>query len=314
MIDKVFCAGGIGTGILFMLEGEHTMTRNESRLGRLTDYRDYCKAHIISHYIAKLARGARVYAIGMVGADEPGERLVAEMSAAGINTRFVMAAGEARTMMSVCYQYPDGSGGNITSSNSACALVSPAYVERCAAESDMDENSLVVAAPEIPLESRIRLLEIGRAKNAFTVSSFIAGEAREFEKAGGFLLSQMIAINMDEAAAAGGGIESAANKISGINPEIKIIITAGAGGSYIYEDGLLTHIACIPEDAVNTAGAGDAYLGGAAAAIISGMNFRKAAGYGAVIARFAVLSRNAIAGGVTLENVESYIREKNIPI
>ena len=46
--------GGIGTGLFFALEGQHTLGRNESRPARLLNIRDYCKLHIISHYIAIL--------------------------------------------------------------------------------------------------------------------------------------------------------------------------------------------------------------------------------------------------------------------
>jgi len=46
--------GGIGTGLFFELEGNHTLGRNESRPARFLSIRDYCKLHIISHYVAVL--------------------------------------------------------------------------------------------------------------------------------------------------------------------------------------------------------------------------------------------------------------------
>ena len=54
--------GGIGTGIMYSLDGEHELSRNESRLGNLLDARDYCKLHIVEHYIARLmgAAGSQV--------------------------------------------------------------------------------------------------------------------------------------------------------------------------------------------------------------------------------------------------------------
>ena len=48
--QRLIGTGGIGSGILFNLDGDHTMGRNESRSGELTPFRDYCKLHIISHY------------------------------------------------------------------------------------------------------------------------------------------------------------------------------------------------------------------------------------------------------------------------
>ena len=46
--------GGIGAGMVYTLQGEHELGRNESRLGELLDSRDYCKLHIALHYIARL--------------------------------------------------------------------------------------------------------------------------------------------------------------------------------------------------------------------------------------------------------------------
>jgi hypothetical protein len=46
--------GGIGSGTFFALKGDHTLGREESRAGRFLDRRDYCKLHIIEHYVAVL--------------------------------------------------------------------------------------------------------------------------------------------------------------------------------------------------------------------------------------------------------------------
>ena len=309
MITKVFGTGGIGTGMFFNLLGNRTMSREESRLGFLTDNKDYCKAHIILHYISVLTKDIDVYAIGMVGQDEAGENLINEMNCAGIDTRYVEKTNQARTMFAVCYQYPDGAGGNITPSNSACDLVTPQYIEKCSAE--IDENSLILAAPEVSIESRIRLLEIGKKRGAFTVSSFLAEEATAFEEAGGFALSDLISINSAETEAVSElGASSAADKIMRLNPKIKLIITAGSENIHLYENGECTQIPCIPEEVVSTAGAGDALLGGTIASLIKGNSINQAVEYGAVIARFSVLSKNTIAETVTLESVEKYIKSR----
>ena len=45
--------GGIGSGVFFALDGNHTLGREESRGGRFLDRRDYCKLHIVSHTSAR---------------------------------------------------------------------------------------------------------------------------------------------------------------------------------------------------------------------------------------------------------------------
>ena len=53
--DAMIGVGGIGSGRFFAVEGNHTLGREESRGGRFLDRRDYCKLHIISHYVRALA-------------------------------------------------------------------------------------------------------------------------------------------------------------------------------------------------------------------------------------------------------------------
>src|SRR5512137_2113496 len=76
--------GGIGSGTFFLLNGEHTLGREESRSGHFIDRRDYCKLHIISHYVRTLLGEAfHTLPIGKVGDDEAGRRVVREMQDAG---------------------------------------------------------------------------------------------------------------------------------------------------------------------------------------------------------------------------------------
>jgi len=317
MITKIFGTGGIGTGVLFKFSSDRPLTRDESRPARLTDCKDYCKGHIILHYAAALTGGVRVYAIGIVGDDEHGARLISEMTDAGVDARFVAKTREARTMYSVCFQYPDGAGGNITASNSASALVTPGYIEECAGRPPfIDGDSIVVSAPEVPVRSRIRLLEIGRRAGAYNVSSFLAEEAYEFMASGGIELSELISINRGEALALTGGeagsddaqktASAAAEIIFKINPFAALIVTAGADGSFVCEAGRVTKIPRYGTDIVSTAGAGDAYLGGTIAGLASGLGLVDSARYGAAAAGVAVTSEHTIAAEVTAENIKKF--------
>ena len=49
-----------------------------------------------------------------MGADQAGQRVLEEMQNVGINTALVQKDDAKPTLLSVCFQYPDGSGGNIT--------------------------------------------------------------------------------------------------------------------------------------------------------------------------------------------------------
>jgi len=306
VINKVFVTGGIGTGILFKFREDAPLERNESRAAYLTDYRDYCKGHIILHYIAVLSPGVEAYMIGKIGDDARGEELLREMEAAGIDARHVERTAYAPTMHSTCFIYPDGAGGNITASNSACSLVTPEFIENHSREIDCE--SLVVAAPEVPFESRVRLLEIGRERGAFNAASFTAAEVFENKFIDLISLSDFISINRDEARAfCDGTPEEAATKMKLINPSLKLAITSGGDGVYLFENERSLHIPAVEAEVVSTAGAGDAFLAGAAAGFIKGKDFFTSAKYGCAAAFLSVQSGHTIADNVTIENLKTAI-------
>jgi ribokinase len=279
--------GGIGTGLFFALEGTHTLGRNESRPGRLLDVRDYCKLHIILHYVSVLL-GAdpsgdpfRTVPIGKVGADAAGERLLKEINAAGMDSRFVETVQEHPTLLSVCFQYPDGSGGNITTSASAAGTLTPAEVDRAAGFlQSLGGRYIAVATPEVPLEPRKRLLEIAGAHGAFCAASFTSAEIETARAEGFFEMLDMVALNEDEAGAFGGEFDPAApdgflegvrGALTRINPAIRIVVTAGRDGAFAWDGTQWEHCPAPAVTVASTAGAGDALLAGILACTAAGI-------------------------------------------
>src|SRR5688572_27472622 len=122
--------GGIGAGSLFLMSGNHTLGREESRGGKYLDARDYCKLHIIAHYV-KLFCGDQfpVYPIGKVGDDDVGRRIFREMQQRGLNMDYVHTSPGDKTLFGFCFLYPDGTGGNLTTEESACTKVNGAFIE-----------------------------------------------------------------------------------------------------------------------------------------------------------------------------------------
>ena len=118
----------------------HTLGRNESRTGEWIDARDYCKLHIVEHYIAVLLvlkihpDQFKVFAVGNVGDDAAGATLISEMADVGIDTRYVRIESERTTLFSFAFFYPDKSGGNITVSNSAACKLSSDQLAECRSE------------------------------------------------------------------------------------------------------------------------------------------------------------------------------------
>lgn len=287
---QVIGVGGIGAGIFFKLAGDETLGRNESRLGALLDVRDYCKLHIVIHYVAKLLGAGngqsafRVIPIAKVGGDPTGERLIGEMQATGIDTSFISKVVGSPTLFSVCFQYPDGSGGNITSSNSAAARLSSVDIDSVA---DLlragGQHAIALAVPEVPLEMRHHFLELATRAGAFRAASFAAAEVKPARAMGIFKLLDLVALNEDEGQEFVNCVfspESPHKFVSNCQrvlrssfPDLKVVISAGKLGAY----GITAQASAFcpaPEVKVlSTAGAGDSLLGGVLAGLAAGMPF-----------------------------------------
>jgi len=329
--------GGIGAGIFFALEGNHDLGRNESRPGRLLDVRDYCKLHIIAHYPAMLlgARGEggpfHVLPVGKVGKDETGRRLRAEMEAAGMDVRFVDAVPGHPTLFSVCFQYPDGSGGNVTTVGSAASLVSERDVDL--AEAWLSPASIALAAPEVPLAVRRHLLRRAGEKGALRAASLTTAEIPEARETGLLSLVDVLCLNEDEAAALVGEpwpadepmpfLVRCTDALRESQPTMRAVVTAGARGAYALDGAAWTHVPALPVPVVSTAGAGDALLGGLLAGLAAGLPFTEARAAGAslserplasafdlgtLVAAFKITSPHTIPPGFSLGTLLAFAR------
>ncbi len=298
--DWIAGTGGIGKGEIFRLVGNATLGREESRSAVLTDYRDYCKLHIILSYVARFNRGKRpVFAFGRTGADERGRQLQKEMKRIGLDTRYVKESS-APTKYSVCFLYENGDGGNITSCNDACEQVTEDELL-----SDLDEvllnygnRGIVLGAPEVPLRARLALLKKAKEAGCMTVCSVLAEEAEEFLLQKGAEVCDLLAVNSDEAAAIGKQ-EGCEKVLLRQNKDISIIMTKGKEGCDVYEKGVQSHVDAISVEAVSTAGAGDALLGGVITGLANGWPLTSSEGQsaialGVVFASYAVQSPHTI--------------------
>ena len=146
-------------------------------------------------------------------------------------------------MYCVCMQYPDKAVCNVTTAQSACDLVDAAYVDDALDQLSLDAQTLVMAAPEVPVCARIRLMQRAHAAGAFCVASCLMDEFDEFTRSGGFECCDLLAINEDEAAAFCGCDEKDMQRLAQMchqkmrvyNPNIRLAMTCGAQGSWVCE-------------------------------------------------------------------------------
>jgi sugar/nucleoside kinase (ribokinase family) len=315
---RVVGVGGIGSGLFLALEGEATLGRTESRPAHVMDVRDSCKLHTVAQHLATLG-GLDVVAVGVVGDDDPGRRTTQEMRDAGIDMSNVRVDAERPTLFSVCFQYPDGEGGNVTTADSAASALTVEDVARVAAL--VDERTIALAQPEVPLEPRRRLLGIGRERGALTAGSFTSLELEEARPI--FELLDVVALNEHEAAAltrSGVGdteplLRAAA---SAFRDDARVIVTAGARGAFALERGRCGQRSAPSVDVVSTAGCGDALLAGVLWGLAAGVpligdatdpEIDDALGLGVLLASLNATSPHTIAPGADREALRTFAEQ-----
>jgi sugar/nucleoside kinase (ribokinase family) len=334
--------GGLGTGMFFALEGDSTLGRNESRLGRLLDVRDYCKLHIVSHYVAKLLDVAQgqfcVTPLGKVGNDAAGAFVMREMRDVGIDTRFVEVVSGKPTLFSVCFQYPDGSGGNITTSNSAAADLSEGDIDQAASMVEsFGTRTIALLVPEVPLTIRRHFLRVAKEKGAFCVSSFVSGELREAKRLEMFAQLDLVALNEEETIEfVGDGntvstpeqfVERLSFLLSSTYPQLRVIMSVGKDGAYFVDRTGWGYSPAPKVNVASTAGAGDCLLGGILAAMAAGISLpnpqrqtsttpmlANALDFGVLLASYKVSSPHTIHPSASLDELLRFTQQLEIPI
>lgn len=322
--------GGIGSGMFFALSGDHTLGREESRGGHFLDRRDYCKLHIISHYVKTLlGPDFAVIPLGQVGDDAAGHKLLDEMRQAGLEMRYVKCSPGDQTLFSFCFIYPDGSGGNLTTDDSACARVDAAFVAQAEPEfARFAGRGVALAAPEVPLAARDRLLQLGTQYRFLRVASCVAQEMGAVLEMGMLDRVDLLAANVSEAAAAAGLpseltpgsvstaeiVKAAVARLREINPKLLISITAGNQGSWSWDGQTLTHVPAFPAEVASSAGAGDAHLAGIIAGIVAGLALSQAQELGTLTAALSVTSPHTINKEIDRRSLHTFAARIQAPV
>ncbi len=303
--ETMIGTGGIGTGTFFALSGNHTLGREESRGGRFLERRDYCKLHIISHYVQRLVGGDfKTLPIGKVGDDAAGHRLMEEMQAEGLDVSLTTILPGEQTLHCLCLLYPDGSGGNLTVTDSASGRVTADDIKMAVPWFDRyATRGIALAVPEVPMAASLELLDMAGKFDFLRAASFSSEEMAAVRECG--LLSQveLLAINLDEAASLAGSsgeggpqeiIKRIADSLGDRFPHLKLSITAGATGSWTVDGGKVIFIAAPNVQVQSAAGAGDAHFSGILAGLSTGLSLAEAHWIGVLAGAMSVTSAHTI--------------------
>jgi sugar/nucleoside kinase (ribokinase family) len=162
----------------------------------------------------------------------------------------------------------------------------------------------------------------------------------EQASSGGFFADvDLLALNQDEAATLAGRsldrarprplLEACAMRLRHWQPEIRLVVTAGAAGVFGGEGGRSVHLPALKVPVKSTAGAGDALLGGILAGLAAGIPLlpsdsgedrtsladrplASALELGALLAAYAVTSPHSIHPEARLETLRAFAVEQGV--
>jgi len=251
--------------------------------------------------VAAARLGARVAMFGRVGKDGFGEDLTQNLREKGVDTTWVEVVSEAPTGSAFVTVTPDGENAIIVSPGANRRFGSK---EVEAAAQDLRQARVLVAQLEVSIEAvetaaRIRANDGGR---------FLLNLAPPREVSDKLLsLPNPLVVNEHEARFLLGegsqNLEEAAEKLLELGPP-SAVVTLGAEGAILAAEGPAQHFPAPEVEAVDTTGAGDAFVGALAAKLAEDAPLEEAVRY-AVLAGSVAVTREGAQGSLpTPEEVE----------
>ncbi len=258
--------------------------------------------------VAAARLGAEVAMLGRVGEDPFGGELIENLRDNGIDTSRVETVPDAPTGSAFITVTPDGENA-IVASPGANRRFSPDEVE--AASGDLREARLLLAQLEVGIEA----IEEAARIVAGNGGRFLLNLAPPREVPEELLrLADPIVVNEHEAAFLLGedarDPEEAARKLLDLGPS-SLVVTLGDAGALLNTGSEIRHFPAPEVEAVDTTGAGDAFVGALAAKLAEGAPLEESVPY-AVLAGAVAVTREGAQGSLpTPEDVEKLNSERS---
>jgi ribokinase len=255
--------------------------------------------------VAATRLGARVSLIGSVGDDDYGRQLRRLAEDAGVDVGSVQMVDSPTGVALIVV---DGRGQNIIAvASGANALTGPAVVDTAA--SLISGADLLVAQLEVPVEALSAAAERARAGDIpFLLNAAPAGpDIRNL-----LSLVTVLLVNETELSVlsghtvAEGQEEEAAKELLGVGPEI-VVVTLGARGSLAACSDLVVAVPSFPVRAVDSTGAGDAFVGAFAARYCGVDRLEETMRYASAAGALACTRAGAQPSLPTAEEVENLL-------
>jgi sugar/nucleoside kinase (ribokinase family) len=316
--NKIVGTGGLGVGVIYQMDGNHPIGKSESRKAFLQPYQDFCKIHIILHYVSKLIQDLSipvpVFPISGLGVDANGNKILNLLEKVGMKLDLVKSLNDRSTLSCICQNYPDGSSSNITEGASACDTLNENLFPEI--KTIFDAKTLFVAAPEVPIEFRQSLLQKAKYAGAFTLASYTSGEIKNTPNLN-FDNVNVLLLNYDETCAFLAVepelsieelLQKIPQKLHGFLNQSHFIFTNSKEGVYHFHKKEINKLTPHAFPSKNTAGAGDAFFSGILFGLLKGCSIFSsqnecAMGWGLLFSRISVESTDTIAFDFNLQRL-----------
>ncbi|WP_442602531.1 ribokinase [Paenibacillus sp. KN14-4R] len=245
--------------------------------------------------VAAARLGAHVQLIGCVGSDNFGKELLAHLQNEGVDVSNVEPVTGSTATASITVSGGDNSIIVVPAANHS---VTAAFVE---SKREVIANSdIVILQLEIPLEAVEKAVEIAKENNITVILN-----PAPIQELSAELISKIDYVTPNEH-------EQVLLKQNHNEKELigKLIVTKGSQGVSIIEAGQEIHVPAYKIDAIDTTGAGDAFNGGLAYALVKGFPLREACKYGNAVAALSTTKLGAQSGMPTAEEVATFMNSR----
>ena len=255
--------------------------------------------------------GAEVSMVTKVGRDVFGDGTRENLRAFGVDTTFVTSTDEASSGVAPIFVDPQG-GNAIVIVTGANDLITGEEVE--AARAAMSAAGAVVCQLEIPVETTLLALRAARDEGTTTILN--PAPARDDLPDEMLRLSDVLCPNQGEAALITGTPADTVDEAAEAARLLRrrgagaVVITLGVAGCLVSDDEGVDHVEGLAVEAVDSTGAGDAFVGALACFLARGESLRDGARWANQVAALSVQGQGTQTSFPALSDLPDDLRAR----